>query len=290
VNRYWKHFFGRGLVETVEDFGSQGRMPSHPELLDYLAASFMESDWDVKALCRTIVTSATYMQDSAPDRALLDRDPDNALLARGPRNRLTAEETRDAALAASGLLTADVGGPSVKPYQPEGLWEEASSVKFEPDTGDKLYRRSMYTFIKRTVPPPMMLTFDATNREMCVARREVTETPLQALVLMNDPQFVEAARVLAARLLLDYKQKTKRAIDEAFVRLIGREPRNEETKLLQRTFDEQRHFFASDEDAALSYTSTGEFAADDTMDPADFAAMTAIVQLLMNYDEFQVKS
>ena len=290
VNRLWKHFFGRGLVETVADFGSQGRIPSHPELLDYLAAAFMDSGWDVKELCRSIVTSATYMQDSTPDPGLFERDPDNALLARGPRNRLTAEETRDAALAASGLLTADIGGPSVKPYQPEGLWEEASSVTFQPDAGDKLYRRSMYTFIKRTVPPPMMLTFDATNREMCVARREVTETPLQALVLMNDPQFVEASRVVAARLISDPQRKTRQSIEDACLRLLGREPRRKELKLLSRTFDEQREYFGADRDAALAYTSTGEFATDETLGPADLAAMTAVVQLLMNYDEFQVKS
>ncbi len=288
VNRFWMHFFGRGLVDTVEDFGSQGHMPSHPELLDYLASTFMESGWDVKQLCRSIVTSATYMQDSMPDPALLDRDPDNALLARGPRNRLTAEETRDAALAASGLLTGDIGGESVKPYQPEGLWEEAASVKFEADTGDKLYRRSMYTYIKRTVPPPMMLTFDATNREMCIARREVTETPLQALVLMNDPQFVEASRVLAERALEAHAGDSAAAIDEAFVRLTGRRLHANESGLLQRAFAEQRAFFTDDN--AKAYTSTGTFAADDTMDPADLAAMTAVVQLLMNYDEFQVKS
>jgi hypothetical protein len=290
VNRLWTHFFGRGLVDTLEDFGSQGRLPSHPELLDYLAATFMESGWDVKGLCRLIVTSATYMQNSTPDAALTDRDPANELLARGPRNRLSAEETRDAALAASGLLTQAIGGPSVKPYQPEGLWEEASSVTFTPDTGDKLYRRSMYTYIKRTVPPPMMLTFDATNREMCVAQREVTETPLQALVLLNDPQFVEAARVLAAKVLVENGGEPAPAIEEAFLRLIGRPASLKEQGLLQRAYQEQLEFFEGNDAAATAYTSVGEFPPDDTPNKTDLSAMTAVVQLLMNYDEFQVKS
>jgi hypothetical protein len=248
----------------------------------------MESDWDVKALCRAIVTSATYRQDSTPEPALMEHDPQNILLARGPRKRLSAEETRDAALAASGLLTPDIGGPSVKPYQPAGLWEEATSVKFTQDTGDKLYRRSMYTFIKRTIPPPMMVTFDATNREMCIAEREVTQTPLQALVLMNDPQFVEAARVLAARLLETNGLKRDAALTGAFVRLTGRYPAERESQVLRDTYDEQRKVFASDAADPAAYIGVGEYEAEGDVDNVALAAMTAVVQMLMNYDEFQV--
>ncbi len=194
--------FGRGLVATQEDFGSQGRLPTHPELLDWLAARSWTSGWDVKALHRLIVTSATFQQSSQAPRRLAARDPDNLLLARGPKTRLLAEQIRDSALAASGLLTRTIGGPSVKPYQPAGLWEQAGTGKtYTQDSGDKLYRRSLYTFWRRTSPPPSMVTFDAMSREVCTAKREVTTTPLQSLVLLNDPQFVEAARVLAQRLL-----------------------------------------------------------------------------------------
>ena len=201
VNRYWQLFFGHGLVETQEDFGTQGRPPTHPELLDWLANEFIRSGWDVKALAKSIVMSATYRQDSTPRPELHERDPLNALLAHGPRYRLPAETVRDSALAASGLLVATIGGPSVKPYQPGDLWRDASQVSYEQDTGDGLYRRSMYTYWKRTVPPPTMLTFDAPSREFCLVRREVTATPLQSLILLNDPQYVEAARVLAERVV-----------------------------------------------------------------------------------------
>jgi hypothetical protein len=202
VNRVWQQFFGRGLVWTAENFGGQGAQPSHPELLDWLAKRFMDSGWDLKALQKLIVMSATYRQDSAASSALLLRDPDNVLLARGPATRLTAEMLRDNALASSGLLVTRVGGPSVKPYQPEGLWEEKSSGwKYEVDKGDGLYRRSLYTYWKRTVPPPSMMLFDAAERNNCTARRQSTSTPLQPLVLLNDPQFVEAARKVAERAL-----------------------------------------------------------------------------------------
>ncbi|MFM7101661.1 MAG: DUF1553 domain-containing protein, partial [Verrucomicrobiota bacterium] len=204
VNRAWKLHFGQGLVSTVEDFGMQGRTPTHPELLDWLAWRFMESGWDRKALHRLIVLSATYRQSSVGRPAVVARDPDNLLLARGPRHRLSAEQIRDRALAVSGLLVPKVGGPSVKPYQPAGVWEEAGTGKtYTQDHGEKLYRRSLYTFWRRTAPPPSMLSFDAVTREVCTANREVTSTPLQSLVLLNDTQFLEAARVLAESLWRD---------------------------------------------------------------------------------------
>jgi hypothetical protein len=204
VNRLWQQCFGEGLVRTVNDFGSQGELPTHPELLDRLASEFVRNGWDVKAMLRLIVTSAAYQQSSIAPAALLQRDPDNRLLARGPRFRLSAEMIRDSALAVSGLLVEKIGGPSVKPYQPPGLWEAVSydgELTYQPDRGDGLWRRSLYTFWKRQAPPPAMLTFDGPTRETCVVRRPRTNTPLQALVLLNDETYVEAARALAALVL-----------------------------------------------------------------------------------------
>lgn len=290
VNRYWQIFFGRGLVETQEDFGSQGRLPTHPELLDYLARSFINSGWDVKALCRSIVLSATYQQSSAADEALRTRDPYNTLLARGPGFRLSAEQIRDSALAASGLLTRDIGGPSVKPYQPAGLWEDASSQGYTPDKGPALYRRGMYTFIKRTVPPPSTLTFDAGSREVCTVRRERTMTPLQALVLLNDPQYVEAARVLAEGVLLrDAAAGPGQRVETIFRSLIGRKPSAREQDVLTRAYDEQRAWFSERPEEALRYAEAGERPRDETLNPVDVAAVTAVAQAVMNLDEFQVR-
>jgi len=290
VNRIWQIFFGRGLVETPDDFGSQGGPPSHPELLDYLAARFMESGWDVKALCRWITTSATYRQDSTPRGKLAARDPQNILLARGPRHRLCAEQIRDSALAACSLLTDRIGGPSVKPYQPDGLWREVGPMKFQADAGEDLYRKSMYTFWKRTVPPPTMLSFDAVSREVCVSRRDTTVTPAQALALLNDPQFVEAARVLAASVLKRHGRDTAPAIEEVFRRLTGRRPRDTERSGLLQGHEEQRRFFAAAADDARAYVSVGEWRPDASLDVVDVAAMTSVVQLVMSFYEFQVKS
>jgi hypothetical protein len=289
VNRIWRMHFGRGLVATPEDFGSQGRLPSHPELLDWLAATFMESGWDVKALHRLIVTSATFRQSSQALAALLARDPDNSLLARGPSQRLLAEQVRDSALAASGLLTRRVGGQSVKPYQPAGLWEQSGTGKtYTQDTGDRLYRRSLYTFWRRTLPPPSMLTFDAVSREVCTAKREATSTPLQALVLLNDPQFVEAARVLAGRLLVRLPSDAPARHRAAFRRLTGREPDAEEAAVLLQLFREQRVIFARSPADAAAFLSTGASAWDRALPRADFAATTAVVSAIMNLDEFVV--
>jgi hypothetical protein len=284
VNRVWRMHFGRGIVATQEDFGSQGRLPTHPELLDFLATTFMEGGWDVKALHRLIVTSATFRQASTGDRA---RDPDNLLLSRGPRRRLTAEAIRDGALAASGLLVRRVGGPSVKPYQPAGLWEQSGTGKtYKQDTGEGLYRRSLYTFWRRTSPPPSMITFDAMSREVCSAKREVTTTPLQSLVLLNDPQFVEAARTLAAAQLRRFPGDGPARIRGAFRALIARAPDPTEERILNRLFDEQRALFAANAGDAAKLIAVGDSPRDGSLPVVDLAAMTTVVNAIMNVDEF----
>jgi len=290
VNRIWQMHFGRGLVASPEDFGSQGRLPTHPELLDWLAVWFMDHGWDVKALHRLIVTSATYRQSSQAARELVERDPDNQWLARGPKRRLLAEQIRDSALAASGLLNRTVGGPSVKPYQPEGLWEQSGTgKKYVQDTGDKLYRRSLYTFWKRIAPPPSMLTFDATTREVCTARRETTTTPLQALVLLNDPQFIEAARVLAERLVLESPHDLDQRIRAAFRRLTARPPDPREMAVLRQLFEEQRSRFTQQPDDAARLFTVGASAWDQSVPQAELAATTLLVSAVMNLDEFVIQ-
>ncbi len=289
VNRIWRMHFGRGLVASQEDFGSQGRLPSHPVLLDWLAATFMDSGWDIKTLHTLIVTSDTFRQASRPVTVNAGRDPGNELLTRGPKIRLMAEQVRDNALAASGLLTRTIGGPSVKPYQPAGLWEQSGTGKtYKQDTGDNLYRRSLYTFWRRTSPPPSMVTFDAVSREVCTARRDVTATPLQSLVLLNDPQFVEAARVLAERLLQRFPNNAPARHREAFRALIGRTPDATEAGILSRLFDEQRDLFASHAGDAAKLLAVGESAWDKTLPPAEFAATAMVVNGIMNFDEFLV--
>jgi hypothetical protein len=289
VNRIWRMHFGQGLVASVEDFGSQGRWPTHPELLDWLTSRFVASGWDVKALHRLIVTSDTFRQSSRAAPDLVRRDPDNTLLARGPSVRLQAEFIRDAALAASDLLVRTVGGPSVKPYQPEGLWEQSGTGQtYVQDTGDKLYRRSLYTFWRRTSPPPSMTTFDAVTREVCVARREVTATPLQSLVLLNDPQFVEAARVLAERLVRAHPSDPDARHREAFRRLVGRTPDAREAAILSQAFDEQRRHYAADTGAAASLLAVGAAPRAVGLSAADVAATTAVASLIMNLEAFIV--
>ena len=287
VNRIWRMHFGRGLVATQEDFGSQGRLPTHPELLDYLASRFIDSGWDVKALHRLIVSSATFQQSSRVSGEALARDPDNLLLARGPSVRLPAESIRDSALAASGLLNRTVGGPSVRPYQPAGLWEQAGTGKsYKQGTGASLYRRSLYTFWKRTLPPPSMITFDALPREVCTARRETTATPLQSLILLNDPQFVEAARSLAEAALRRFPEDAAARNGFAFRALLGRRPDDTEAAILRRLFEEQRRLFAAREGEAARLIAVGESRADRTLPVAALAAMTMVVSGIMNFDEF----
>jgi hypothetical protein len=289
VNRIWRMHFGRGIVPTQEDFGSQGKLPTHPELLDWLAATFIDSGWDVKALHRLIVTSETFRQSSHASRDTLSRDPDNLLLARGPKTRLLAEQIRDSALAASGLLNRTIGGPSVKPYQPAGLWEQSGTGKsYTQDKGLKLYRRSLYTFWRRTSPPPSMLTFDAVSREVCTAKRDVTATPLQALVLLNDPQFVEAARALAEGLLKRFPADEEERTRQAFRALTGRRPDETEARILARLFAEQRERFAKNLDEATRFLGVGDSEWDDALPRAEFAATTTVVSAIMNLEEFVV--
>ena len=247
----------------------------------------MDSGWDVKALHKLIVTSATFRQSSRATPEALAKDPDNQLLSRGPTTRMSAEEVRDSALAASGLLTRMVGGPSVKPYQPAGLWEQSGTGKtYTQDHGAELYRRSLYTFWRRTSPPPSMLTFDAMSREVCTAKREVTTTPLQALVLLNDPQFVEAARVLATRLLRTYPHDGAARNRDAFRALIGRAPDTAEAAILRDCSAEQRALFAASSANARRFVSIGESSTDRVLPAADSAAMTTVVSAIMNFDEF----
>ncbi|MEO7299606.1 MAG: DUF1553 domain-containing protein [Verrucomicrobiota bacterium] len=286
VNRIWKMHFGRGIVATPEDFGSQGQLPTHPDLLDWLANHFIESGWDVKKLHKLIVTSATYRQSSVASPETLATDPENRLLARGPKQRLPAEEIRDEALAVSGLLSPKLGGPSVKPYQPAGLWESSGTGKtYAQDTGEKLYRRSLYTFRRRTSPPPSMLIFDATSHEVCTAKRETTTTPLQALVLLNDPQFIEASRVIAEKIIRDESG----SIENAFRSVVGRSPLPRENEILRQLYQEQLELFAKNGDAAKKYLATGEHARDAKLPEDRVAAMTVLVNTLMNYDEFVMK-
>jgi hypothetical protein len=279
--------FGRGIVETDGDFGTQGKLPTHPELLDWLAKTFMDNGWNVKALHKLILMSQTYRQASVGTPELLAKDPDNHLLSRGPKHRLPAELIRDNALAVSGLLSTRIGGHSVKPYQPEGLWEEAGTGKhYIQDKGEGLYRRSLYTFWRRTAPPPTMLMFDAPSREVCTARRETTATPLQALVLLNDPQFVEAARVLAEHLVRDCAGDVDARITTAFRLATGREPDSRERAVLHRLYDEQLGVFEKDPAAAESYLKTGEHPLDKLLPEREVAATTVLASTVMNLDEF----
>ena len=238
VNRMWQHIFGVGIVSTSEDFGNQGALPSHPELLDWLAVTFMEEGWDMKKMYKRLVMSSTYKQTSKTTPSLLELDPDNVLLARYSRSKLSAEMIRDNALAVSGLLVDKIGGPSVKPYQPPGLWAETtgggggSTAKYIPDTGENLHRRSLYTFWKRTVPPPTMMTFDTPTRDFCEVRRQKTSTPLQALVMLNDPQLIEAAEHLAKNTLKDHTMSQNDRINHIFRKITSRLPTEEELNRL----------------------------------------------------------
>jgi hypothetical protein len=287
VNRFWQMLFGVGLVKTTEDFGVQGESPSHPGLLDWLATEFIRTGWDMKAMLRTIVTSATYRQSFRVTKELLQRDPENRLLARGPRFRLPAETIRDQALAASGLLVERLGGPSVKPYQPAGLVKELTGTEdYLQDHGSNLYRRSLYTYFKRTVAPPTMMTFDAAGRETCVVRETRTNTPLQALALMNEVTFVEAARVLAQRINMREGGTTPRErITLAFRLATARPPKAAELSALVDAFQRSLQEFQNDRPAALRLVSTGEFPRDDSLDVSELAAYTTVTGLILNLDE-----
>ncbi len=281
VNRMWQQCFGRGLVETSEDFGSQGDLPTHPGLLDWLALKYIQSGWDTKAMMKRIVMSKTYRQSSRITEKLRQRDPENLLLARGPAKRLPAELLRDQALAASGLLTDQIGGPSVKPYQPEGLWSFGSNKTYEQSQGDDLYRRGMYTFWKRTAPHPAMNTFDAPDRSYCIMRREETNTPLQALVLMNDPQFLEAAKMLAVRVMNDELAIDER-IEKAFRLLTSRLPNEDEKKALLDYYQNQVEEYESDPDKIEGLLQQGEMDIPRELDKVKTAAMAMVASTIMN--------
>ncbi len=319
VNRYWQMYFGTGLVRTSEDFGSQGELPSHPDLLDWLAAEFvgqafqpdptgptttarnrvrLESltygAWDIKHVQRLIVTSAAYRQASRVSPALLARDPENRLIAHGPRHRLPAEFIRDLALSVSGLMQHKIGGPSVSPYQPAGLWEELmaradgknwTAQEYTQSHGADLYRRTMYTFWKRTCPPPQLATFDAPDRETCTVRRARTNTPLQALVLMNDPTYVEASRKLAERMMLEGGATTESRIRFAFRLATSRPPTSRELSVLLRIHDQQLARFRADQPSALKLLAVGESPRNEQLDQADLAAWTMVANTILNLDE-----
>jgi len=286
VNRLWQMFFARGIVATTENFGTQGALPTHPELLDWLARDFVSSGWDVKGLCRKIVLSSTYRQRSAATPQLRDRDSDNLLLARGPSRRLSAEMLRDAALAAGCMLVETIGGPPARPYQPPGLWKEQNAFlpPYVPDKGEGLHRRSLYTFWRRTSPPPNMLTFDVPSREVCVVRRQSTSTPLQPLVLLNDPQFVEAARGLAERMLRDGGATLKERLVFAFRLGATRRPTERELQLLKQLYKGQRDLFRKSPERAQKYLRIGERPPALGLDPVDLAAATVTANAILNLD------
>ena len=289
VNRFWQMMFGVGLVRTAEDFGAQGEWPSHPDLLDWLAVEFRESGWDVKALLKTIVMSAVYRQSSARDPQ--SSDPENRLLARGPRLRLPAEMIRDQALLVSGLLVTTVGGPSVKPYQPEGLWDKMSSsgLQYRQDHGDKLYRRSLYTYWKRTIAPPLMANFDGAGRDVCVVREYRTNTPLQALNLMNDVVFVEAARRLAERALREGGATATDRLAYGFRLATARPPSARELRILRENLQAQLAAVRKDPALTLRLLRVGEKRVDASLDPVELAACTLVMSLILNLDEVVTK-
>jgi hypothetical protein len=309
VNRYWQLFFGTGLVKTVEDFGSQSEAPSHPELLDWLAVEFMQpssaplgsgakKNWSVRDFVRMLVTSATYRQSSRVTKEHLGKDAENRLLARAPRLRLQAEFIRDQALAVSGLLNREIGGQSVSPYQPAGMWQELASRQdsknwsaqfFVQSKGKDLYRRTMYTFWKRTSPPPQLVTFDAPDREVCTVRRSRTNTPLQALILMNDPTYVEAARKFAERVM----QKEQAAVPRlalAWRLATARSPSDKEMAILHRVFDKQLQTYKDNPKAAAELLRVGESPRDMELAAPELAAYTIVASMILNLDEVVTKN
>jgi hypothetical protein len=283
VNRFWAMVFGTGIVKTLEDFGSQGEWPVHPELLDWLAVDFIESKWSVKHLLKTMVMSATYRQSSKLTPNLLKRDPENRLLARGARFRLSAEVIRDQALAVSGLLVDKVGGPPVKPYQPAGLWQELAGGKgYEEDSGEGLYRRSLYSYWRRTVAPPNMVTFDSPTRETCVIRETRTNTPLQALTLMNDVIYVEAARKLA-------EQMFDKGIDAPFEHVLSRPPAPHESAALQKALSKLQHYYRANPSDAEKYLGVGKSPRNPKIAAPELAAYTGVASIILNMDEAVTK-
>jgi hypothetical protein len=294
VNQLWQEFFGRGLVKTSGDFGMQGELPSHPELLDWLAVDFMENEWNIKRLVKQIVLSATYRQSVKTTEDKQKKDPDNIYLSRGPRNRLSAEFVRDVILSSSGLLVKTIGGPSVKPYQPKGLWEAATSGRgelatYKQDKEEDLYRRGMYTFIKLTIPPPGMILFDASNRDQCEVKRSKTNTPLQALVMMNDPTVLEASRVLAQELMSEASSPEEK-IQKAFRLIICRKPGLKEEKILVPYFNEQLQLFQQKKLDAKATLKAGEYPVKEITDMNTFAALMKTINAIYNMEEAITKT
>jgi len=294
VNRYWQMMFGKGIVSSTNDFGLQGALPSHPDLLDYLAVEFQENNWDLKWLMKKMVLSHTYRQTSKITEEHLQKDPANVMLAHAPTYRLPAEMIRDNALAASGLLVSHSGGESVKPYQPEGLWIEKSSfsyklLKYKENKGDSLYRRSLYTFIRRTSPHPAMTIFDVPNREICTVKRELTSTPLQALVLLNDPQFVEAARVMAERIQVEGGQTISEQIQYAFRLTTGRKATVPELEILEDLYNKQYTHYAKHKKEAKEIISVGDFQVPDFLDVSKTAALAMVTNTIINHNEAYIK-
>ena len=285
VNRMWQHYFGHGLVKTSENFGVQGELPSHPELLDWLATEFIRRKWDSKAINRLIVTSATYRQASIASPELLQRDPENRLLARGPRKRLTPYAIRDAALSVSGLMVGALGGPSVKPYMPPGIWRSISNARYKQDKGDKLYRRSMYTYWRRTIPPPTMMTFNAAAREICIVRTDQTTTPLQALTMMNNKAFVEAARFLGEKMMKQETQAPHQRVAWAFRLVTSREPSQDELELLMEDLSFFLKDFKQSPASANKLLKVGEKPADAALPATELAAYALVANTILNLDE-----
>jgi hypothetical protein len=288
VNRYWQMYFNHGLIKTPEDFGTQGGPPSHPELLDWLATEFVRTGWDVKAMQKLIVMSATYRADSRVTKELIELDPENRLLTRGPRFRLSAELIRDHALSVSGLLVKNIGGPSVRTYQPPGLWDDVvygNAPRFKQDHGDKLYRRSMYIYWKRSVPPPNLQALDAPSREACTLRRSVTNTPQGALVLMNDPTFVEAARMLAERSIREGGSTSHKRLEYMGRLVLGRTMTAKEMQMIHEVWSDLKTDYAKKPEAAKSLMEIGEFPRDETLNVVEVAAFTAIANAYLSLDE-----
>ncbi len=284
VNRVWQQLFGIGLVKTSENFGLQGELPSHPELLDWLAVTFVESGWDQKQLFKTIMLSATYQQSSRTSPELVAIDPENRMLARGARFRVDPFVLRDSALSASGLLVETMYGPSAKPYMPPKIWSSISNNKYKQDKGDNLYRRSLYTYWRRTIPPPSMVNFNAAEREVCIVRKEKTNTPLQALTLMNNTTFVEASRFLAER-MLNHSEDSRESIRFGFRKMTSRNPTELELYLLVESFKAFHEDFAINSQEAKKLLTVGEKPRDEKLDPVTHAAMTMTATLIMNLDE-----
>lgn len=292
INRFWQQVFGQGIVKTVDDFGNQGALPTHPELLDWLALSFRENGWDVKAFMKMLVMSSVYRQSSVSTEENLAQDPDNLLLSRAPSYRMSAEMIRDNALLASGLLVPKIGGKSVSPYQPDGVWEALAvrnSVKYEQGHGEDLYRRSLYTIWKRSSPPPAMTNFDVPDRYACTVSRQKTSTPLQALVLMNDVQYVEAARLLAEKMMQEGGQSPEERISYGFRVLTSRHPDQKEMAILLNLYKEQYADFKQKHDEVPQLLAQGEYPVNKALPATDLATCTIIASTLMNFDEFIVK-